>query len=137
MEIDNVKILNEIMNYKGFSKKTEFSLFLNIRPNVLSNWFSRNTLDKDIILRKIPELNKIWLLTGEGEMLDGADIDHKMPKEYAQPNENLSLVMERLHLYEEKIDFYKERIEKLEEENQQLKKDKKSVVPGERLSTSK
>lgn len=136
MEIDNVKILNEIMIYKGFTKKTEFSLFLDIKPNVLSNWFSRNTLDKDIILSKIPELNKVWLITGEGEMLN-ISASQKKAIPYVVTENELSLVMERLHLYKEKIDFYKEKIEKLEEENQQLKKDKKSFVPGQRVSTSK
>ncbi|MEN5132397.1 LexA family transcriptional regulator [Elizabethkingia anophelis] len=69
MNINRTEILDELMNYKNFSKKTELAKFLNIKPNVLSNWYSRNTLDEDIIINAFPEINKVWILTGEGNML--------------------------------------------------------------------
>lgn len=69
VNIDKVRILNELMIYKGFSKKSELSKYLEVRPNVLSNWFSRNTFDEKIFFKKFPELNKVWILTGEGEMI--------------------------------------------------------------------
>lgn len=67
------------MAYKGFTKKTELSLFLSVKPNVVSNWFSRNSFDEKIIIEKFPEVNYAWLLTGEGDMLK-----NKLPKE--EPN---------------------------------------------------
>ncbi|MBT0572463.1 helix-turn-helix domain containing protein [Riemerella anatipestifer] len=69
IEIDKSKILNDILNYKGFKSKKKFAEFLGINPNTLSNWYSRNTFDENLIIGKIPELNEVWLLTGKGEML--------------------------------------------------------------------
>ena len=90
--MDKTSILTQIMKYKGFSTKTSFATFLGIKPNTLSNWFSRNTFDTDVILEKIPELNKVWLLTGEGNMLAGVPLVRDLsaipqgelkPKEYS------------------------------------------------------
>lgn len=132
---DRLKIFIDYLgiSQSEFEKKTGLSngYVNNIRKSIKAEKFDNN------IAPVYPELNKLWLLHGSGEMLNDLDIDHIKPKQYAESNDNLSLVMERLHLYKEKIDFYKEKIEKLEEENQQLKKDKKSGIPGQRVSTSK
>lgn len=66
----NSEMLDSIRFYKKFSTKKAFADYLGIRANVLSNWYSRNTFDEFTILSKIPEINRVWLLTGEGEMLD-------------------------------------------------------------------
>ena len=66
----NSEILDAIRFYKRFTTKKAFAEHLGIKANVLSNWYSRNTFDKDIILGKIPEINRTWLLTGQGEMLN-------------------------------------------------------------------
>ena len=63
-------MLDSIRFYKKFSTKKAFADYLGIRANVLSNWYSRNTFDEFTILSKIPEINRVWLLTGEGEMLN-------------------------------------------------------------------
>jgi len=84
MEVNKKLILEELMKYKGFSKKTEFANFLEIKSNVLSNWFSRNTFDEKILFSKFPEVNKVWLLTGEGNMLNA-------PRQI-QPNKEVDTV---------------------------------------------
>ena len=66
----NSEMLDSIRFYKKFSTKKAFADYLGIRANVLSNWYSRNTFDEFTILSKIPEINRVWLLTGEGEMLN-------------------------------------------------------------------
>ncbi|MBT0551577.1 helix-turn-helix domain-containing protein [Riemerella anatipestifer] len=73
IEIDKSKILDDILNYKGFKSKKEFAVFLGIKPSALSNWYTRNTFDENLIIRKIPELNEVWLLTGKGEMLKSSE----------------------------------------------------------------
>jgi len=70
MNLDKRQILDQIMDYKGFSKKTEFASFLGIKPQVLSNWYNRNTFDEFILIRKMPEINHEWLYSGEGNMTD-------------------------------------------------------------------
>ena len=69
MNVDKTLILNDLMRYKNFASKAEFARFLEITPQNLSQWFKRNTFDVDIIGNKFPEINHVWLLTGEGEML--------------------------------------------------------------------
>ncbi len=66
----NSEMLDSIRFYKKFSTKKAFADYLGIRANVLSNWYSRNTFDEFTILSKISEINRVWLLTGEGEMLN-------------------------------------------------------------------
>jgi len=73
-KVDKKNILDALMGYKGFRRKTDFAFFLGIRANVLSNWYSRNTFDENILMDKFPEISYAWLLTGEGPMLkDGGN----------------------------------------------------------------
>lgn len=71
MSIKNNKslILNKIKSYLGFNKDAEFARFLNIKPQTLSTWHSRNTFDIDLLYSKCRQINANWLLTGEGPML--------------------------------------------------------------------
>ncbi len=70
MKLDKVFILNELMKLRNFNTKTEFAEYLGISTQNLSKWFSRNSFNIDIIVNKYPEVNRFWLLTGEGEMLN-------------------------------------------------------------------
>ncbi|MGB0869510.1 MAG: LexA family transcriptional regulator [Flavobacteriales bacterium] len=67
--MDKTLILNEIKSHYNFKTNSDFAKFLGIRPQVLSNWFSRNTFDTELIYTKCLNLNPHWLITGEGEML--------------------------------------------------------------------
>ena len=69
MNVNKTLILNTLMQYKKFASKAEFARFLEITPQNLSQWLKRNTFDISIVGNKFPEVNHIWLLTGEGEML--------------------------------------------------------------------
>lgn len=67
--MDNTLILNKLQEYKKFKSLADFARFIGIKPQALSNWYSRNTLDVHILSAKFPEIDGNWLLTGEGEML--------------------------------------------------------------------
>ncbi|WP_410221895.1 helix-turn-helix domain-containing protein [Pedobacter sp.] len=69
MKKDNRLILNEIKYYYKFKSDAEFARFLGIAPNTLSNWYSRNTLDYELVITKCEDINANWLLTGKGDML--------------------------------------------------------------------
>lgn len=101
IEINKVKILENLMLYKRFSKKTELASYLEVKPNVVSNWFSRNSFDEKVIIQKFPEINKVWLLTGEGEMLNNTEnekpqlkINSEIPNGYYLPEVSASAGLE-------------------------------------------
>lgn len=67
--MDKTWILNELKKYYKLSSNAEFSRFLGISPQTLSNWYGRNTLDYELIYTKCVDVSGDWLLTGQGEML--------------------------------------------------------------------
>lgn len=68
--MDKSLILNEIKKHLGYIKDADFADFLEIKPNVLSNWKKRNTYDVELIYTKCDFVNPHWLLTnGKGKML--------------------------------------------------------------------
>lgn len=71
--MDKGLILNQIKDKFGIKSNVEFARILGISPQNLSNWYKRNTFDANLILRKFTNVCEDWLLTGEGEMLQGAD----------------------------------------------------------------
>jgi repressor LexA len=77
MKKDNTLILSTIKSYLGFTKDVDFAKFLGIKPTALSNWYSRGTLDYDIISTKCGFIDGNWLLTGQGEILKTHLLDQK------------------------------------------------------------
>eukprot|EP01029_Cantina_marsupialis_P005024 TRINITY_DN1533_c0_g2_i1.p1 TRINITY_DN1533_c0_g2~~TRINITY_DN1533_c0_g2_i1.p1 ORF type:complete len:131 (-),score=20.49 TRINITY_DN1533_c0_g2_i1:83-475(-) len=67
--MDKALMLKRIKEHVGYTKESDFAKHLGISPNVLNNWYSRNTFKPDIVYTKCSGLNAVWLLTGEGEML--------------------------------------------------------------------
>lgn len=67
--MNNIQILNAIMEYKKIRTKADFARILGISNQNLSKWYSRDTINIDVIREAIPELSTDWLLTGEGNML--------------------------------------------------------------------
>src|SRR5690606_3462732 len=67
MRINNDKtlILNRIKLHYGFKSDADFARFLGIKPNSLSNWYKRNTIDYDLVFSKCEDLNIEWLLSGD------------------------------------------------------------------------
>jgi hypothetical protein len=77
--MDNVLILNKIKEHYKIATNAEFSRFLGIKPNVLTNWFARNSIDYSIIVTKCVDIDANWLLSGIGSMLK--DNNENKPKE--------------------------------------------------------
>ncbi|ATA75260.1 S24 family peptidase [Capnocytophaga sp. H2931] len=67
--MDKTLILNKIIEYKKFKSDADFARFLEIPPQNLSKWKSRNTYDVELLYTKCPELNPEWLLIGKEPML--------------------------------------------------------------------
>ena len=68
-KIGKALILSKIKSHYNFEKDADFARFLEIKPQTLSSWYSRNTFDIELLYSKCVEINPEWLLTGEGEML--------------------------------------------------------------------
>ena len=90
---------------------------------------SRSVVEK--ILAYYTDLNPVWLLTGEGEMLTTSSRDSK-PELVAEHKPQLSnveiLLRDMLAEKEAKIDVLQDRINELIEENAKLK----TLIEGER-----
>lgn len=52
------------MSYYGLRNKTELASFLGVSPQTVSNWYSRNSIDYDLVFEKCAELDFNWLVTG-------------------------------------------------------------------------
>jgi len=105
---DKYLILSKIKLHYGFKSDAEFARFLGIKPNSLSNWYSRNTMDYELVFSKCDEIDANWLFTGEGEMI----------KSYKSADNVLSLNKDFPSNCEELKDKY---MKLLEEYNQLLK----------------
>lgn len=46
------EILNRIMSHYGLRNKTELASFLGVSPQTVSNWYSRNSIDYDLVFEK-------------------------------------------------------------------------------------
>lgn len=47
---------------------------LGIKPNTISAWKKRNSINYELIFTKCANIRKDWLLTGEGEMFEGETV---------------------------------------------------------------
>lgn len=81
-ETDNNLILNKIKEYKDFKTDVELADFLGISRQNLSAWRTRNSINVNSIVDRLPELRRSWLLTGEGTMLN-AETPLDQPMEFS------------------------------------------------------
>lgn len=65
--VNKTCILNKIKEFYGLKTNKELSEFLGVTKQTISNWYSRNTLDYDIILTKCKDVDLHWLLLGSTE----------------------------------------------------------------------
>lgn len=92
---DNTLILNELKNAFNFKSNVEFAEYLGIKPQTISNWYARNTIDYELIYTKCVGLDANWLLTGKGNMFIETN-----PKAIVEtPEEGVSI-------YKLKTDYY-------------------------------
>lgn len=61
--------IRKIMIDKNIKNESDFADLLSISKQTLFNWKKRNTYDIDKIIEVFPDINRVWLLTGEGSML--------------------------------------------------------------------
>lgn len=62
--INKCEVLDRIKSFYSLKGNTELARFLGVAPNIVTNWYRRNTLNLDVILDKCTTVNLNWLLTG-------------------------------------------------------------------------
>ena len=67
--MEKKEILQQLINYYTDGNKSRFAEMLEVTPQAVSSWMSRNTFDLDRIYSKCVGVSAHWLLTGEGEMI--------------------------------------------------------------------
>lgn len=82
-------MLDAIKEHLNMKKNTELANYLGVSSQVVSNWYSRNTFDAELIYTKCVFLNPGWLLTGEGPMLKE---DNKHSIEIISPNREIASI---------------------------------------------
>ena len=69
MKKDKGMILSEIKLHYGLKTDADFARFLEIKPQTLASWYTRNSFDIELLYAKCVDVNPDWLLSGRGEML--------------------------------------------------------------------
>lgn len=67
--ISKGEMLDAIKSHLNMSKNADFARFLGISSQAVSNWYTRNTFDAELLYTKCDFINPAWLLTGKGSML--------------------------------------------------------------------
>lgn len=67
--MDKRIMLDLIKEHANIKNNTSLAKLLGVTSQAVSNWYSRNTFDPELIYSKFPFINPAWLLTGEGEMI--------------------------------------------------------------------
>lgn len=66
-------MLEAIIDHFANGNKSQLARILDITPQAVSTWLSRNTFDQELIYAKCENINPDWLLTGRGSMLREKD----------------------------------------------------------------
>lgn len=75
------EMLDVIKRHLNMNKNSEFARFLGISSQAVSNWYSRNTFDAELLYTKCDFINPDWLLTGRGSMLKSEEVSLMGDKE--------------------------------------------------------
>lgn len=76
-KINKSLIINKIISSYNFKNDKEFADFLEIKPQTLSSWRSRNMIDYDLIFAKCVDIDMNFVFTGEGSIRKDIPLDKK------------------------------------------------------------
>lgn len=62
-------ILNAIKSHYKFKSDAEFARFLDIKPQTLASWYTRNTFDHELLYSKCVEIDGNFILSGKEPIL--------------------------------------------------------------------
>ena len=74
-------MLEAVINHFANGNKSQLARILDVTPQAISTWLSRNTFDQELIYAKCENINPDWLLTGRGSMLKSEGVSLMGDKE--------------------------------------------------------
>ena len=134
-------MLDRIKDYYSFKTDVDFAKFLEITPQVLSNWKGRNSFDAELLFNKCPELNPSWLLCGKEPMIgddvqqlqvDEAKSPYNLRKKLTYLEEELKVLTQADKIMSESGSQIKKAIKFLTEQHQLTEKELLSMLKGKK-----
>ncbi len=107
-------ILTRIKTSKGFKTDKELAEFLDIKSSTLSNWYSRNAIDFELVFTKCEDLNADYLIFGRGNKTQDSDIIMEPTSEYHKKSVRESELEYTVSVQKEYIELLKKEIKKEE-----------------------
>lgn len=114
---DKTEILQKIMEFYNLKSKADVARFFEVKPQTVSTWFSRNTVDYDSIFERCTDMNYNYLFkSGEENSADEPAGDYRV-------NETLLGELKKMiGQKDDKIMELSEKVGQLKAELQHLKK---------------
>ena len=67
--MDKKNRLLQLIGHYSDGNKAKFAAKIGVKPQTISMWLARDTLDYDLIFTTCEYISAEWLITGEGEMI--------------------------------------------------------------------
>lgn len=67
--MDKKERLEAIISHFADNRKSQLAKILDVSPQAINTWLSRNTFDMELIYAKCEGINPEWLFTGQGSMI--------------------------------------------------------------------
>jgi hypothetical protein len=122
IKIDKTLILNRIKIIKKFSTDAELANFLGINTSTLSNWYSRNSLDFDVLFSKCEDLPIEWLIMGRDNVMQSVEPMAQQPEASKENGliDRIERQAEQIGLLKGENERKNEVIRELKDENERL-----------------
>lgn len=69
LRMKKTEMVESLINFYEGGNKSQFAKRLGLRPQTISSWVKRGSLDAEIVYAKCEGVSADWLLSCEGEML--------------------------------------------------------------------
>lgn len=63
-------MLQRLIDHFSKGNKSQFANKLGVKPQTISTWIARDSMDKALVFAKCENISPSWLMSGEGEMLN-------------------------------------------------------------------
>ena len=130
MIIDKALILNKIKKNYSFKSDAAFARFLEIKPQTLATWHSRNTFDIELLYAKCEGIDGNFLLSGKGEILKNPEEKQLGPSNFREQLDDKTKIIQ---FQDEKIKEFQKEIAKLKKEKTASEYNLHVAEPSEKL----